>query len=46
MKEIFEHPFLNNGQRIPTEMHIDSLKMRPNKTMIDMLNGKESTCDS
>ena len=42
LDEILEHPFLNNGVNIPRTMHISTLAMAPNKSMMEQLIGKDN----
>ncbi len=41
LDQIMEHPFLNNGIGIAKTMHISTLAMKPNKSMIESLIGKD-----
>lgn len=43
LDQIIEHPFLNGGIGIAKEMHISTLAMKPNKSMMEQLVGKETT---
>jgi len=41
LTEIMEHPFLNNGVGVAKTMHISTLAMKPNKSMIESIIGKD-----
>lgn len=41
--QVIEHPFLNGGVGVAKEMHISTLAMKPNKSMMDALIGKDAT---
>lgn len=42
LDEISEHPFLNNGVGVARTMHISTLAMAPNKTMMEQLIGRDN----
>jgi len=41
LNEILEHPFLNNGVGVAKTMHISTLAMRPNKSMMESIIGRD-----
>jgi polo-like kinase 1 len=42
LDEILDHPFLNGGVGIAKSMHISTLAMKPNKSMMENLIGKDN----
>ena len=42
LNEIIDHPFLNGGVGVAKSMHISTLAMKPNKTMMENLIGKDA----